>query len=100
MFQGGQQHDSQELLLLLIDCIVDSMSHPASPVSLPKVAEGGRRAAAAAASPLSLAPSSPCADIFAGATCGMTPKFITAFLCRMTFLKALSRATAAATGAT
>jgi hypothetical protein len=91
MFQGGQQHDSQvqrvlkcsstmiftipqELLLLLIDCLVDSISH-APPAS---AAGSGSRATTPPASATPAA-GSPCADIFAGTSCGMAPFFCNRF---------------------
>jgi hypothetical protein len=79
MFQGGQQHDSQELLLLLIDCLVDSLIYTASAGE--KLRSAGDKIASdsnsVSASPS--VPSSPCADIFAGSTCGATLNLIDFF---------------------
>jgi hypothetical protein len=60
MFQGNQQHDSQELLLLLIDCLIDSVTYAAA---------ADQRASSPAAAAASTS-RSPCADVFSGATCG------------------------------
>jgi hypothetical protein len=77
MFQGGQQHDSQELLLLLIDCLVDSLTYNASAGDRVKVLGDkggiGGSSAAVSAPPSPSMLSSPCADIFSGSTCGVTP---------------------------
>jgi hypothetical protein len=84
MFQGGQQHDSQELLLLLIDCLVDSLTYTASDGEKVWGLEGkggsGGRPASVSAPPPPPVPSSPCADIFSGSTCGLTPLFETTFV--------------------
>jgi hypothetical protein len=84
MFQGGQQHDSQELLLLLVDCLVDSLSY-ATCAGEQSGAGGSSRSSAAPASPSPLLPSSPCADIFAGSTCGATANCIAAFVNKIAF---------------
>jgi hypothetical protein len=68
MFQGGQQHDSQELLLLLIDCLCDSMTYTPTPPSSPVVSlmGGGGDGQDSLSVPPSPSPKSPCADIFSG----------------------------------
>ena len=107
MFQGGQQHDSQELLLLLVDCLVDSLSYAARAGEQSDAGgsagggggggdaggsggggggggDAGGSSRSSAAYPL--LPSSPCADIFAGSTCGETANFIATFVHKIAFL--------------
>ena len=91
MFQGGQQHDSQELLLLLVDCLVDSLSYATRAGEQSDAGgsgggggDAGGSSRSSAASPL--LPSSPCADIFAGSTCGENANFIATFVHKIAFL--------------